>query len=317
MIKKHLQKLLFVCLFSFSALLFSQTNEELPQPDSKSFDSLPASIQQGEIVPTEENETGDLGVEIDSILSDSFRLSEASAIYDFLYLGSTDYPYLIDKDQIKERIDFENSLVFYEIYRDSILVGIKEVIPLKDYFVRAAYKDMLVKVKESTQRKTTPADQPFDRMGLIPDIELPRVPLLGEGSRINISGSDRITFGGRQTFTQGFTQTATPARKFPELKMEQQLRVNLEGTIGERTKVLIDHDSQRDLAGRNTVKLTYTGTEDDVLQNLEFGDTRLVIPGTAYTGDLPSRRGLFGVSGKAKVGGVDLYAVASREESQG
>jgi hypothetical protein len=291
-------KLFLVYLFILATILFAQVDDSLPHSDSIPDDSLSSSSYENGI-----------SVGLDSLFTDS--------IYDFLHLGSRENPFLIDRYQIKERIDFSSSLVYYEIYRDSILVGVKEVIPLKDYFIRAAYNNILDKDKSTAQRTTPESEQAFDRMGLIPDIELPRVPLLGEGSRINISGSDRITFGGRQTFTEGFTQTTTPARLFPELKMEQQLRVNLEGTIGERTKVLIDHDSQRDLAGRNTVKLTYTGTEDDVLQNLEFGDTRLVIPGTAYTGDLPSRQGLFGVSGKAKVGGVDLYAVASREESQG
>ncbi|MEO0084425.1 MAG: hypothetical protein ABIJ94_01685, partial [candidate division WOR-3 bacterium] len=173
-------------------------------------------------------------------------------------------------------------------------------------------------IRKTTSTSTpTATDVVFDRMGLIPDVELPRIPLIGEGSRINISGSDKITFGGRQTFTSGFTQTATSPRLLPELKMDQVLRVNLEGTIGERTKVIIDHDSEREQLGKNKIKLTYTGTEDDILQSLEFGDTRLVIPGTAYTGDLPARSGLFGITSKAKLGAVDLYAIASREESQG
>lgn len=287
----------FAILFLFFVFVLTlQAQEATINKESIDFDSLRANVY------------------IDSIAADSTAID---GITESLYLSRTTFPLLVNVYQIKERIDYTQNLVFFEIYRDSVFVGISEVISLKDYFIRSAYRDVLVKTKESGSRQPTQQAQPFDRMGLIPDIELPRVPLLGEGSRINISGSDKITFGGRQTYTEGFTQTTTPPRRFPELKMEQQLRVNLEGTIGERTKVLIDHDSQRDITGRNTVKLTYTGTEDDVLQNLEFGDTRLVIPGTAYTGDLPSRKGLFGVSGKAKVGGVDLYAVASREESQG
>ncbi|MBM3313125.1 hypothetical protein FJY70_00870, partial [candidate division WOR-3 bacterium] len=64
------------------------------------------------------------------------------------------------------------------------------------------------------------------------------------------------------------------------------------------------------------VVLSYTGTEDDVIQAVELGDTRLTIPGTGYTGDLPAHHGLFGASARGKVGGVDLYAIASREQSQ-
>ncbi|MEO0078198.1 MAG: hypothetical protein ABIK86_04265, partial [candidate division WOR-3 bacterium] len=133
---------------------------------------------------------------------------------------------------------------------------------------------------------------------------------------IDISGRDRITLGGRQTVVRGGVET--PGRQrglFPELKMEQQLSVVLNGTVGERTKVNIDHDSERSEA-QNKVMLSYTGTEDEVVQSVELGDTRLAIPGTVYTGDLPARRGLFGASARGKLGGVDLYAVASREQSQ-
>jgi len=230
---------------------------------------------------------------------------------------SSNYIWLTLPYQIRERIDFVTNQVYYEIWQDSIFLGIEKVIPLTDYFAVSAYKNIISRSRETGQRRQTQGEQPFDRMGLIPDVELPKIPLFGEGSRINISGSDKITFGGRQTFTKGFTETTNRPRLLPELKMDQALKVNLEGTIGERTKVLIDHDSERELAGRNKVKLSYTGTEDDILQDLEFGDTRLVIPGTGYTGDLPATKGLFGASGKAKLGGLDVYAIASREESQG
>lgn len=294
-IKKRFKEIFVFFLFLLVITVFAQENDNTSGEDFTISDTLTKTMAV-----------------IDSISSHN--------LIEYLYQGNNSDLYLIEKYRIRERIDFTNNFVYFEVWTkstDSILVEITEVIPLKDYFTRSVYRDLLAKGKETVQRRSTTTEGAFDRMGLIPDIELPRVPLLGEGSRINISGSDRISFGGRQTYTEGFTQTALPQRRFPELKMEQQLRVNLEGTIGERTRVLIDHDSQRDITGRNTVKLIYTGTEDDILQNLEFGDTRLIIPGTVYTGDLPSRKGLFGVSGKAKVGGVDLYGVASREESQG
>jgi hypothetical protein len=227
------------------------------------------------------------------------------------------YLWLAKPYEKKQRIDYATNQIYYEIWQDSIFLGVEKVIPVRDYFVSSLYDSIMRRHRGEAQRTQSQGEQAFDRMGLIPDVELPKIPLFGEGSRINISGSDKITFGGRTTFTSGFTQTAIKPSLLPELKMDQALKVNLDGTIGERTKVLIDHDSEREQAGQNKISLSYTGTEDDILQGLEFGDTRLVIPSTAYTGDLPSRKGLFGVSGKAKLGGIDLYAIASREESQG
>ncbi|MFO7638288.1 MAG: hypothetical protein R6X14_03135 [bacterium] len=156
-----------------------------------------------------------------------------------------------------------------------------------------------------------------DVTGLIPDIELPKLPVFGEGSRIDITGHDRITLGGRQTTVTIPGVERPPGQgTLPELKMEQQLAVRVNGSIGERTKVNIDHDSQRQ-EGQNKIKLSYEGTEDEIIQSVELGDTRLSIPGTQFTGDLPAMSGLFGVSARGKLAGVDVYAVASREESQG
>ncbi|HTW90913.1 MAG TPA: hypothetical protein VMH22_04325, partial [bacterium] len=55
---------------------------------------------------------------------------------------------------------------------------------------------------------------------------------------------------------------------------------------------------------------------DEIIQSVELGDTKLTIPSTAYTGDLPAHNGLFGAAAKGKIGGIDLYAIASTEQSQ-
>jgi len=290
----------------------TKTQTQPAQIPQESIIAVPEQVPVPEHETTLENGKFEIGV---PNLSETFKYD--SMLTDTIQTAVNVYSWLISPYQIRERIDYATNQIYFEMWQDSIFLGIEKVIPITDYFMLSARKSIIKVSKESEQKRQSETEPAIDRMGLIPDVQLPRIPLLGEGSRINISGSDKITFGGRQTFTSGFTQTATSTRLLPELKMEQALRVNLEGTIGERTKVLIDHDSERDQLGKNKIKLSYTGTEDDILQNLEFGDTRLVIPGTGYTGDLPSRKGLFGVSGKAKLGGLDLYAIASREESQG
>lgn len=221
---------------------------------------------------------------------------------------------LTEPVKVIPRVDYDLGVVFLERWRGDYYLGIEKVLKLDEYL---KYQ-MQASVQSGWKREATIARKQkefsLDASGLIPDIELPKLPVFGEGSKIDISGQDRITLGGRQTVVEG---VATPggSRLLPELKMEQQLAVRLNGSIGERTKVSIDHDSQRQ-QGNNKIKLTYTGTEDDLVQSVELGDTRLVIPGTAYTGDLPAHKGLFGVSARGKLGGVDLYGIASREESQ-
>ncbi|MDH5683297.1 MAG: hypothetical protein OEZ20_02400 [candidate division WOR-3 bacterium] len=220
--------------------------------------------------------------------------------------------------EIRERIDYSLRLVFFERWSDSHYLGTEKILTFEEYLDFRTLSSIRKSFEETQKRERKKQETEFGAQGLIPEIEIPKLPIFGEGSKINISGSDKITFGGRQTtvYGAGITQSVTGQSPLPELKMEQELRVNLDGTIGERTKILIDHDSQRQFEGKNKIKLSYTGTEDDIVQSVEMGDTRLVIPGTGYTGDLPAVKGLFGVSAKGKLGGLDLYAIASTEQSQ-
>jgi hypothetical protein len=221
---------------------------------------------------------------------------------------------LYDPPRTVPRVDYSLGMVFLERWRGDYFVGVERVLPLEDYLSYQLSQSVTDAAREKAKKTQEKQDLAADASGLIPDINLPKLPIFGEGSKIDISGKDRITLGGRQTFIHKANQD-TSKGLFPELKMAQELSVTLNGTIGERTKVSIDHDTERQ-ENKNKVMLSYTGTEDDVIQSVELGDTRLTIPSTGYTGDLPTHHGLFGATAKGKVGGVDVYAVASREQSQ-
>ena len=223
---------------------------------------------------------------------------------------------LVDSTRIVARVDYDLGVVFLEKWWGERYLGVDRVVPFEDYLDFQIRQSIVGSWKDAAKKSRQQKELSFDASGLIPDIELPSLPVFGEGSKIDISGSDRITLGGRQTSVQGASQRTQGQRLLPELKMEQQLAVRLNGTIGERTTVSIDHDSERQ-EGKNKIKLSYEGTEDEIIQSVEMGDTRLTIPGTAYTGDLPAHKGLFGVSARGKLAGVDIYGIASREESQG
>jgi hypothetical protein len=222
---------------------------------------------------------------------------------------------LYDPPQTIPRVDYSLGLVFLERWRGDYFIGVERVLPIAEYLDYQLAQSVRDAWQEKTLRDREKQELAADASGLIPDIQLPKLPLFGEGSKIDISGKDRITLGGRQTFVHGTTPSEGRRGILPELKMEQQLSVILNGTIGERTKVRIDHDSERQ-ESQNKVMLSYTGTEDEIIQSVELGDTRLTIPSTGYTGDLPAHQGLFGATAKGKVAGVDVYAIASREQSQ-
>jgi len=222
---------------------------------------------------------------------------------------------LVEEPRLVARADYSLGVVFLEKWRGDNYLGIEQILPIEEYFSYSIKEAVITAWQERAQRMMQQRELATEPAGLIPDIKFPRLPIFGEGSKIDISGKDRITLGGSRTVVKGATRTLGSQSLFPELKMEQQLAVNVNGTIGDRTKITIDHDSERE-EQQNKIKLQYTGTEDDIVQSLELGDTKLYIPGSIYTGDLPAYQGLFGISAKAKFAGADVYALASREGSQ-
>ncbi|MEO0102366.1 MAG: hypothetical protein ABIK81_01540 [candidate division WOR-3 bacterium] len=281
-----------------------QKLEALPMVEMPLAESLPISEEkrEEEVLP-EEKPTRE------SLL---FERGETSLLPETVSI----YPWELRKRElVRERVDYRLGWVFFERYQDGVYLGTLKVMSLSDYLVFKLGEDLRSGLRQEGERTRFEERGRRDVSGLIPEIEIPRVPLIGE-SRINISGDNRITIGGRSTVLSGATETGRRTPLFPELKMEQVLNLNLQGTIGERTKIFIDHNSQRELEAKNKVKLEYTGGEDDIIQKIELGETQLSMPRTVFTGDIPTRKGLFGISSQAKLGGIDLWTIASREQSQ-
>jgi hypothetical protein len=141
----------------------------------------------------------------------------------------------------------------------------------------------------------------------------------GEETRLTVSGRERITIGGTSRWcancprTEGMPQQ----QKFPDLEMEQQLTVNLHGTIGEKINVAIDHSSRgQGIPSTNRVRLNYTGFDDEIIKLIEMGDTDLTLTGSQLISYSGQAKGLFGVKGVAQIGPLDLTVIASKEEGE-
>lgn len=139
-----------------------------------------------------------------------------------------------------------------------------------------------------------------------------------EKPRLNVSGRRKISFSGRSEWTEGQAQTATSRpSKFPSLTMKQESNFRIEGTIGRKIHIQVDQDTERWSDIENTVKLRYDGDEDEVIQEIEAGNTTLSLPSTQFVGYSAQHKGLFGIRAKAKVGPVDLVGIASQDKSSG
>jgi hypothetical protein len=224
------------------------------------------------------------------------------------------------------RLDYTNDIVFQEARFDTTLRGLVdfEALTFEDYLVR--YWDKGVRTSWSTT-----VVKNFNRSvgsmdgdeGLLPDIQLPvNIPkplaaVIGRGGGLKVRGSNRISFGGSTTYLD--PEPPSEIRKtshFPSLEMDQVLRVNVEGTVGEKIHVFVDHDSEREFQTKNQVRVQYQGDEDEIIQEIELGDTRLSLPGSRFiSGTVPSQ-GLFGAKARGTLGNFDFTVVATKQENQ-
>ncbi len=150
------------------------------------------------------------------------------------------------------------------------------------------------------------------------DIDIP-MPL-GAGANLKVRGSERITFGGQTSYiVEALDSEGGAPSRFPQLDMEQQLTVNLEGTIGNKIHVYVDHRSGGDTFGTgkaNEIRVHYEGAEDEIIQRIELGEVNLSLPGTEFVSYSGHAQGLFGAKMLAKLGKLDVTAIASKEEGK-
>ena len=157
---------------------------------------------------------------------------------------------------------------------------------------------------------------------LVPTIYLPlNMPgvigdAIGTGGQLDISGHQTISLSGiSHIYPNRVNVEGSSTSLFPDLKMEQDLRIRLDGTIGEKIHVAVDHDSQRQIGSDYSVSLSYDGDDDEIIQSIELGDVNLSITGPEFISYSIPHQGLFGAKLIAQAGPFDVTVIASKEGS--
>jgi cell surface protein SprA len=152
--------------------------------------------------------------------------------------------------------------------------------------------------------------------------DIPNLPpvakgIIGEGpSTLHISGYGRISMSGRSQYRTGETVGSTYQQsKFPTLSMQQELSFKIDGTIGSKIYVAIDQDTRRISELDNNVHIRYQGEEDEVIKEIEAGNTNLSLPGTQFVSGGVQHSGLFGIKTRAQFGDFEVTAIASQQKS--
>ena len=141
--------------------------------------------------------------------------------------------------------------------------------------------------------------------------------IIGQGVNINVSGRESISFSGESNFPiEPLPTEVGGPRMFPDLDMRQQLQINLDGQIGEKINVQVQHDSETSTPLANRIRLGYKGFEDEIIQKVEIGNTSLVLPGNQFVSFGGRQQGLFGAKVEGKAGKLDFSAIMSKQEGR-
>lgn len=101
-------------------------------------------------------------------------------------------------------------------------------------------------------------------------------------------------------------------RKTSSFDFNQSVQMNLNSQIGERMKLAINYNTEATFDFENEVKLDYTGTEDDIIQDIEAGNITWSLPGTLIQGS----QSLFGMKMDMKFGKLKVSTVFSQKKGE-
>jgi hypothetical protein len=140
----------------------------------------------------------------------------------------------------------------------------------------------------------------------------------GEKTSITVRGREEITIAGETRVIKPFigVEGRQSQSLFPSLDMQQKLDVSLNGQIGDKVKIQVDHSSEAVGDEANRVRLAYQGYEDEIIQLIEMGNTSLSLPGSQLVSVSTGAQGLFGVKMLAKTGSTDFTLIASKQEGE-
>ncbi len=145
-------------------------------------------------------------------------------------------------------------------------------------------------------------------------IPVPANPLFsifgGKDIKLNVSGAVDIRAGFRRTSSDKVTSSVLDQVR-NEPNFNQDVRVNVNGTIGDKLNILADWNTQRTFDFENQLKIKYTGYDDEIIKSVEAGNVSLRTP--ALIGGAQS---LFGIKANMQMGPLNLTALVSQKKGQ-
>ena len=199
----------------------------------------------------------------------------------------------------KETLGNEGSINF----RNPSMMTLKEYIEYeRKKSLSQNWKDKLDKITESEKALVAP------------------IKIGGKGF-INFFGSDEINIKPQGTIeialgvnSSKYDNPSLPVnqRRITRFDFQQNMQINLVGTIGTKLKLSTSYNSQAAFDFENVTKLGYTGDEDQIIQKIELGNVSLPLNTSLIQGS----QTLFGVKTQWKFGKLTIDNVIASSKGK-
>ncbi|WP_018127704.1 cell surface protein SprA [Balneola vulgaris] len=128
---------------------------------------------------------------------------------------------------------------------------------------------------------------------------------------LRVNGSANMNVGAS---IQNVEDTNIPKdlRKRVDPTFNQNLQLNIQGTIGDKLTIATDWDTERQFDFQNRLKIEYEGYEDEILKNVQLGNVSMETGNSLIKGG----GSLFGIKSVAELGPVRLTSVISQQKGE-
>lgn len=93
---------------------------------------------------------------------------------------------------------------------------------------------------------------------------------------------------------------------------DQNLQLNIQGTIGDKLTIQTDWDTERTFDYQNRLSIAYRGYEDEIIQSIEMGNVSMQTGNSLIRGS----GSLFGIKSVAELGALRLTSILSQEKGE-
>ncbi len=150
--------------------------------------------------------------------------------------------------------------------------------------------------------------------GLLPKIELPAaIDRIFGGTKIDFKPNGNILLDiGYLTQFNDIPTIPVELRRIGNLIFNEQAQINFQGKIGDKLNLNTNFDTKASFNFQNQLKLNWRTNEEDILQNVEVGNTSWQLNSQL----IPGVQNLFGIKTLMRFGNLDVTLVAAQQRSK-